>query len=184
MRPIILHVATSIDCFIAREDGSFDWLFAPGEEDYGMREFYNFVDTVLIGRKTHDVMVANGMPAYTGLRNIVFTRDRNRDAGKGAVEYVTESVPSFIRGLKHQPGKAIWLCGGGELARELLQAGLVDEISLAVHPHLLGSGIPLFGNTVPETALTLIGHQVYPSGLVSLSYKLGAPQRESPVDTD
>jgi len=170
MRRLKLYVAVSLDGYLARNDSSVDWLFM--DQDYGMRAVLSGVDTVLIGRKTHDFMVAHGMPAYPGMKNYVFTSASDRDTYAGEVEYVAADPVDFVAGLKQRPGKDIWLSGGGSLATPLLAARAVDDILLAVHPRILGEGIPLFAPGLPELPLTLASHTVYETGLVSLHYVL------------
>jgi dihydrofolate reductase len=172
MRRLKLFVAVSLDGYLARQDGSVDWLFT--DQDYGMRAFFSSVDTVLIGRKTHDFMVAHGMPAYPGIKNCVFTSARNRDNYGGKVEYVGADPAGFVAALKQRPGKDIWLCGGGSLATPLLAARAVDDVLLAIHPRILGEGMPLFASGLPELPLTLASHTVYETGLVALHYVLTA----------
>jgi dihydrofolate reductase len=171
MRRVKLSVATSLDNYIARTDGAVDWLFDDGE-DYGMTEFFACIDAVLLGRHTHDWMIKHGMPFYPGIKNFVFTHQTGRDTYGGKVEYVSGHAAEFVRELKQQEGKAIWLCGGAELADELIRAKLVDEVIVAIHPRLLGRGIRLFGTVLPETELKLLEHKAWPSGLVSLTYEV------------
>jgi dihydrofolate reductase len=170
MRRVKLFVATSLDNYIARPDGAVDWLFTDG--DYGMSDFFASIDTVLLGRHTHDWMIKHGMPFYRGMKNFVFTHQAGRDTYDGHVEYVPGHAAEFVSDLKQQDGKSIWLCGGAELADELIRAKLVDEVSVAVHPRLLGRGIRLFGTVLPETELKLIEHKAWPNGLVSLTYEV------------
>ncbi len=168
MRPVVLFVATSLDNYVARNDGKVDWLFT--DRDYGTNDFFKTLDTALIGRKTHDQMVSFGIPAYPKLKNYVFTRQQGRDTYDGKVEYVSEDIPEFVRRLKQQPGKAIWLSGGAQIVEPLLEAKLVDQIMVAIHPRLLGEGLRLFDNTFPEMELRLTKHEVYDNGLVCLYY--------------
>jgi len=112
------------------------------------------VDTLLIGRKTYDGMLRYGQTSYPGAQNYVFTRSQKTVAAlkknlatKKAdqnVDVISEDVARFVRKLKRKKGKGIVVFGGGELAKSLFEAGLIDEIVLNIHPVLLGSGIPLF----------------------------------------
>ncbi len=170
MRKVVLSVAASLDNYIARADDSVDWLFEDG--DFGLAAFFDTLDAVLIGRKTHDFMVRFGMPFYPKIRNYVFTHQRGRDDYEGNIEYVSGDLAAFVRELRAQPGKRIWVCGGAEIADPLLQAGLIDEVNIALHPRLLGAGVRLFNSRLPETALRLMRHQVYDNGLVTLDYEI------------
>jgi dihydrofolate reductase len=167
MRKIKLSVANSLDNYIARTDGGYDWIRM--DEDYGFEEFFGAVDTVLIGRKMHDLMVNRGIPAYKGMKNYVFSHSHAGESEDG-VSFVSENKRDFVHKLRHTPGKDIWLAGGGELIVSFLQAGLVDQVALGVQPVLLGEGIPLFPSNFPQTNLRLIECKSYASGVVMLTY--------------
>ncbi len=167
MRKVKLSVANSLDNYIARTDGGYDWIRM--DQDYGFREFFETVDTVLIGRKMHDFMLRSGIPSYERMHNYVFSRTKS-GIGEGAVEFVSEAKQEFVHKLRQLPGKDIWLAGGGELIGSFLQAGLVDHVALALQPVLLGEGIPLFPFNFPQTNLRLTGSKSYSSGVVILSY--------------
>jgi dihydrofolate reductase len=173
MRKVKLLVASSFDGFIARPDGGVDWLerFHEGDggEDYGMRDFYRGIDTVLLGRKTHDFMLSHGIKAYPKMANYVFTRSKPPGKRDG-VEYVSGNPAKLIARLREQPGKDIWLVGGSDLALQFLNFKLLDEIIVALVPLLLGDGIPLFRPPFPETQLELLRCKRYKSGLVQLAY--------------
>jgi dihydrofolate reductase len=169
MRPVIYSVACSLDGYIAREDGSYDWI--PHDEDHGLEEFFRSVDTALIGRKTHDLMVRVGQPTFPGMTNYVFTRDRRPPKTKG-VQWVTEDAVDFVRELRKQNGNKIWLAGGSELAGTFLEAGLVDELRMAVVPILLGSGIPLFPKLTRELPLRLMEEKAFGDGVLRLFYQV------------
>lgn len=169
MRRVKLFIATSLDGFIARPDGSVDWLFTDG--DFGMKAFFASVDTALMGRKTHDQMVAWGMPeGYRGLANYVFSRSRRADDGV-PVRLVTGDLAGFVRGLKRQPGKDLWLVGGAGLVDGFREHDLIDDVILSVHPVLLGDGIPLFPDRHPSLPLELERCVEYERGLVQLWYR-------------
>ena len=165
-RKVILFIATSLDGFIARRDGSVDWLFRDG--DYGMAEFFRSIDTVLIGRKTHDVMSSFGQTSYRGRKNYVFSRSRPASPAPD-VEYTTAAPRELIETLRLTRGKDIWLVGGSELIDTFLVEKLVDRITVSVHPVILGEGIPLFRGS-HEVPLELRGSRSWPSGLAQLDY--------------
>ena len=169
MRPVIYSVACSLDGYIAREDGSYDWI--PHDEDHGLEEFFRSVDTALIGRKTHDLMVRVGQPNFPGMTNYVFTRKRHPPKTKG-VHWVTEDAVDFVRDLREQSGNKIWLAGGSELARTFFEAGLVDELRMAIVPILLGSGIPLFPKLSCELPLRLMEEKAFGDGVMRLFYQV------------
>ncbi|MFS0562457.1 dihydrofolate reductase family protein [Terribacillus sp. 179-K 1B1 HS] len=153
-RKLVLFIATSLDGYIATKEDSLDWLYSvEGEGDNGYSEFYETVDTVLMGKRTYDWIMdhAEQFP-YQNKMCYVFTRSEMKNAED--VQFVRNDIVSFINKLKLQEGKDIWMAGGGELLSAFMQEQLVDELILTVAPVLLGSGIPLFkeGN---QTKLTL-----------------------------
>lgn len=169
MRKVTLSAAISLDSFIARHDGSYDWI--QNDQDYGISEFFSSVDTVLIGRKMHDQMIEAHMPCFKGLRNYVFSRTKS-GTGAGDVEYVNPDLKLFIDELKKKPGKDIWLSGGGDLAGSFMRAGLIEELRLAVQPVLLGDGISLFSGEFPQRNLRLLNCRQFSSGVLGLTYSV------------
>ena len=168
MRHIVLFIASSIGGYIARLAGSIDWLFT--DEDYGYSEFYDSIDTTLMGKRTYKDVLSFGEFPYPDKTNYVFTR-REGMMDTENVQFITGSIPAFVRQLKKEDGKDIWLVGGGQINTILLSTGLIDRMILSVHPVILGQGIPLFGGIPAETHFKLERSQVFPSGLVQLSYK-------------
>ena len=165
MRKVRLFIAASLDGFIAREDGGIDWLFS--DADYGYAQFYDSIDAVLVGRKTYEQARGFEPKPFGGKKVYVFTRS----PGKDDVEYVRDPA-GFVRKLVRMQGKDIWLVGGAEIITPLLNAGLVHEIILSIHPVILGRGIPLFRDIEEQHDLRLTGSTVYPSGLVQLRYEV------------
>lgn len=168
MRNLKLFIACSLDGFIARSDGDVDWLFT--DDDYGYQEFYDSIDTTLMGNKTYQQVMTFGEFPYPGKNNYVFTRQINLPPTT-YVTFITEDIVTFTRKLKVSEGKDIWLIGGGAVINILYQAGLIDEYILAIHPIILGKGIPLFHGPIGEQKLALQDCKTYPSGLVQLFYE-------------
>jgi dihydrofolate reductase len=168
MRKVKLSLTASLDNYIARRDGGYDWILM--EQDR-LTEFFQSVDVVFLGRKTHDTMVRAGMPSYAGMKNYVFSRTRS-GVGAGGVEFVSGNAKEFVEGLRTRPGKDLWLAGGGELVRSFLAEGLVDEIQLAIQPILLGDGLPLFPAEFSQVRLRLTRCHKYSSGVVALNYSI------------
>lgn len=173
MRRIKLFIATSLDGYIARPDGGIDWLFTDG--DYGYREFFASIDTVVMGRKTWDLSLSFGEYPYPGTTAYVFSRSRagTRDA---RAEFVGEPVGSFMRRLQRQPGRDLWLVGGGELVRAFVDEDLIDDFIISVHPIVLGAGLPLFPAPCRERALRHVKTIPFDSGLVQLHYAARRPR--------
>ncbi|MGE3275119.1 MAG: dihydrofolate reductase family protein [Vicinamibacterales bacterium] len=163
-------VAVSLDGYIARLDGSFDWIVMDPAIDFAaMAAEY---DTAVMGRGTWDVVVSmNGETGLGDLDVVVFSR-RLPPSVEGRVRITRDDPRDVVRALKAGAGRDVWLYGGGDLFRQLLEAGLVDSVEVAVIPVLLGEGIPLLPPGV-ETTLTLTDHRVLPqSGIVALAYAL------------
>jgi len=172
MRKIKLYIASSLDSFIARENGTIDWLFT--DADYGYTEFYNSIDTIFVGRKTYEQSLTFEEYPYKGKKVYVFTHNakKQKDKYTSDVEYIDRDIPEFVRGLMQQPvnNRDIWLLGGGEIASLFLNAHLVHEIILSIHPIILGKGIPLFNKIKKLVKLTLVKSSQFESGLVQLHY--------------
>ncbi len=151
-----MYIAASLDGYIATEDDSLEWLFkTEGEGDNGYSDFYNTVDTILIGRRTYDwiIEVEKGNFPYKDKECYVFS---NSQKGKNEnVEFVNKDVVEFTNELKRRNGENIWLVGGGNLLHSFIKERLVDEFIVTVAPTLIGSGIPLFNKTDFELELRL-----------------------------
>lgn len=168
MRKVKLYIASSLDSYIASESGGIDWLFT--DEDYGYAKFYDSIDTILVGRKTYDQSLKFDEYPYKTKKVYVFTRRIDGKKNTSYVEYVNVDIPSFVRHLLQSVGKDIWLLGGGEIVSILLNANLVDEIILSIHPIILGKGISLFNNIKKRVTLQLREFIPFGSGLVQLCY--------------
>ena len=170
MRKIILYSAMSLDGFVARTDGSVDWLFADTGEDYGYGNFYEQIDITLMGNRTYRQVLTFGNFPYADKTNYVFTRNTATKDDEH-VQFVHEDLVGFATDLKQQPGKDIWLVGGGQINTVFLNAALIDEMILSVHPLILGSGIPLFAGNPATTDFSLQHTQAFDRGLVQLRYR-------------
>jgi dihydrofolate reductase len=174
MRKIKLYIASSLDSFIAGKNGSIDWLFR--DADYGYTEFYNSIDTILVGRKTYEQSLIFEEYPYKGKKIYVFTHNAKEQNEKKAsnVEYIDKDIPEFVKRLIQQPvsNRDIWLLGGGEIVSLFLNADLVDEIILSIHPIILGKGILLFNNIKKLVKLRLSESIPFESGLVQLHYRI------------
>ncbi|QBG57914.1 diacylglycerol kinase [Bacillus amyloliquefaciens] len=155
-RKLVFYGAVSTDGYLARENHSLDWLIGTeGEEDTDYADFYESVDTIIMGRKTYEeilVLFPDEFP-YKGKECYVFSRTltgRTED-----VRFIQEEPADFIQALKRQDGKRIWIVGGGDLLQPILKEELVDEFIIQIAPVLLGRGIPLFRPGETETALKL-----------------------------
>lgn len=178
-RKIIVEMAVSADGFIARPDGSVDWLDRPSPEGhYGMVEFYKTIDTILWGRKTYDTALdfqKKGVPGSafdTKLRNYVFTRGPLPSEPPAGVQFVTEPVKEFAKRLREQAGKDIWMMGGAGIIASFLDDGEIDEFVLTVIPTLIGEGIPMVAPARRNVFLKLISSTKFPDGVIKLHYEV------------
>ena len=171
MRKIILQLAVSLDSFIEGPNGEFDWCFT--DQDYGMEDFLGRIDTIFAGRKTYELLLSmgeQGRAAFPKLKYYIFS---NTLAGVEEDDILVKGdVLQEVTKIKNEPGKDIWLFGGADLTSSLIQLKLVDEIALAVHPILLGSGKRLFNNINEKIKLQLTDSKTYSSGLVFLTYNI------------
>ena len=168
MRTLRYSVAASLDGFIAGPKGEYDWIVMDPAIDFNA--LYNEFDTVVMGRKTYQMMTAQGgTGAMPGVEVVVFSRTLKPRDAKG-IRVTKDSPADVVAALKKKPGRDIWLFGGGELFRSLLDAGLVDTVEIAVMPVMIGSGIPLLPPGALAT-LTLADQKILKrSGIVVLSY--------------
>src|SRR5690242_8231214 len=176
-RKVIVHIGTSADGYIARPDGDLDWLTSrPAPHGfYGMNAFMKTIDATIFGRKTYDASLQLGATFDATNKTYVFSRHaRPGDAPLG-VEFVNEPVAPFVRRLREQPGKDIWLMGGGELIASFLDAEAIDEFVVSVVPVFIGDGIPLIARRHRHVPLRLLSTERFEDGLVQLQYRVKAP---------
>lgn len=171
-RNVIVHIATSADGYIAGPDGDLEWLTSRPKPKgfYGIGEFMKSIDTMLFGRKTYEAGLRMGGTFDSKGRNFVFSRNARPADAPAAVEFVSEPVTSFVTRLREQPGKDIWLMGGGELIASFLDVGAIDEIVLTVMPVFIGDGIPLIPRHRRHTLLDLHKVERFDDGVVQLHY--------------
>lgn len=189
-RKIIVYIATSAEGFIARPDGSVDWLDRPSPPDfYGMASFYKSIDTILLGRKTYEVALGFQKAGIEGsqfdakIKNYVFSRKPLRRPAPG-VEPVSEPIAEFAKRLRATPGKDIWMMGGGGLIASFLDGGEIDEFIIHVIPTFIGEGIPLIAPRHRTVELELLSTKSWPDGVVRLHYavlpqKAGNPSKKN-----
>jgi len=190
MRPLAYFVASTLDGFIAREDGSFADF--PWDDEYGAELFATFPETipahvrgpghdrsenrwfdaVLMGRETYDVGAREGLLSpYPTLDQYVISGSME-ESPHVDVTLVRDDLPPRVAALKREPGKAIWLCGGATLATSLLQEGLIDQLIIKLNPVVFGRGIPLFRDAPTPLRLALTDSKAFASGHVRLHYEV------------
>jgi len=178
-RKIIVHIGTSADDYIARPDGDLEWLTSrPAPAGfYGMDAFMSSIDTKLLGRKTYEASLRMGAKFDSKSRHIVFSRHAPPADAPSGVEFVNRAIGPFVSRLREQPGKDIWLMGGGGLIASFLDEHAIDEFVISVVPVLIGDGIPLIARRQRHVLLDLHSVERFEDGLVQLHYRV---QNHSP----
>ena len=188
MRTLTYYVACTVDGFIAREDGSFDFFPGTGAhlsyiaEEYpetipghlhealGVRGDNRHFDTVLMGRQTYEVGSRVGLTSpYPQLRQYVVSSAMH-SSPHPAVQLVSRDPVDAVRRLKEEGGLGIWLCGGARLAATLYDE--IDELILKVNPVMLGTGIPLFRRPASPARLELMDHRTFAGGVAIHRYRV------------
>src|SRR6266436_5221269 len=176
-RKIIVYIATSADGFIARTDGSVDWLDRPSPKgNYGMGAFYKSIDTILWGRKTCDMALefqkkgVSGAAFDTRVKNYVFTRSLPQSTAPAGVEFVNGTIKAFATRLRKKKGKDVWMMGGAGIIASFLDEGEIDEFVISVIPKFIGEGIPLIAPGRRTVPLKLISCMKFTDGVVKLHY--------------
>jgi dihydrofolate reductase len=170
MRRLIYSVAASLDGFIAGPNGEYDWIVQDPAFDFA--SLWDRFDTLLMGRKTYEVAIRR-LDFLNSMGKKIVVASTTLDPTKyPGVTILARNIADAVRGLKSEPGKDMWLMGGGVLFRTLLDCALVDGIEISLIPVLLGSGVPI----LPEgsrCALRLFESKALPSGILTLKYQLG-----------
>jgi dihydrofolate reductase len=163
-----VFIAMSLDGFIARPDGSLDWLqrFERSGEDYGFADFAKSVDVTVMGRGTYDVVL--GMPGWAPDKRVIVLSHRKIEH-REHVEAFAGTPEQLVARLREQGVRRAYI-DGGNVIRQFLSAGLIDDMTISVIPTLLGTGIPLFGSPAAELELDAV--QQWPSGLAQLRYRV------------
>ncbi|HSJ13011.1 MAG TPA: dihydrofolate reductase family protein [Longimicrobiales bacterium] len=167
MRRIRYQVACSLDGYIAGPKDEIDWIVMDPEIDFGaiMAQF----DTLLMGRRTYETL-PGGAGGFGRMRILVFSRTLRPEEHPGVTIVSDDIVPTLER-LRAEPGRDIWLFGGGALFRTLYALDQVDTIEPAVVPVVLGGGLPMLPTPADRKRLQLTNHRVYASsGIVLLEY--------------
>jgi dihydrofolate reductase len=171
-----VFVGVSLDGFIARPNGAFDFLPPDGGEPHGYEEFIATVDVIVIGRKTFEVVLA--MPEWPyGTKRVVVLSSRTLDLSAvqtRPVEHMAGTPAEIVAKLAAQGARHLYI-DGGITVQSFLQAGLIQRITITRVPVLVGSGIALFGPLQQDIRLHHIATQTYASGLVKSEYQVLYP---------
>ena len=179
---VTIHMATSLDGFIARHDGSVDWMETadefPGGETLDpefIQEFLKTIDCYVMGSRTYETALGfetKGFGwAYGDKPTFVLTR-RDLPRTRETVEFYAGDLAEFVNGRLRSAFRSIWVVGGGTVAGECLRRGLADEVRYSILPILIGAGIPFFEKLDRDIALHLAEVKAYKSGMVALRYEV------------
>ncbi len=175
MRKIKLYIASSLNGKIARANGDVEWLNSipnPNKNDFGYTEFYQSIDTTIQGYTTYKQILGMGIEfPYADKKNYVLSSNKKLDNTK-YVEFVNTNHLDFIKTLKKENGKDIWLIGGGKTNTWLLDNNLIDELVIFIMPIVLRDGIELFEFNPIQKSLVLASTKKYSNGVVQLNYTL------------
>lgn len=176
MRKIIYHVATTLDGFIARKDGTTGGFLENGEHVADYLNSLKDYDTVVMGRRTYeygyDYGLKPGQPAYPHMMHYIFSRSLRLEYCHEQLEVISSDEVGFINHLKQSVGSPIYLCGGGVFAGFLLKHKLIDELKIKINPVLFGDGIRLFGDNFAMPALHHVHSVSYDTGVIVQTYDL------------
>jgi len=168
-----VFIGTSLDGFIARPDGAFDFLPEGGGEPHGYNEFIATVDTIVIGRNTFETVLPMNPWPY-GQKRVVVLSSRRLDFSKvvgGRVEQMAGPPAEIVEKLAATGANHLYIDGGITI-QQFLRAGLIQRLIITRVPVLIGEGIPLFGSLPQDVRLHHIATKHYASGLVSSEYKV------------
>jgi dihydrofolate reductase len=169
---ISVFIGTSLDGFIARANGELDFLPPGGGEPHGYEEFMATVDTLVIGRKTFETVLAYPTWPYGDKRVVVLSSGLVDFSGVrgGVVEQMAGSPAEIVAQLAASGAMHLYVDGGVTIQR-FLRAGLIQRLTITRVPVLIGEGIPLFGALPQDIRLRHVATRYYPSGLVSSEYQ-------------
>ena len=186
---VTVHMAASLDGFIARKDGGVDWMetadeFAGGEtlEPGIVEAFLKTIDCYVMGSRTYETALGfekNGLGWAYGDKPTFVLTSRDLPRTRNTVEFHSGDLAQFVNGRLRPTFRSIWFVGGSVVASECLRRGLADEIRLSILPVLIGAGIPFFGNLDRDIAIHLTEVKAYKSGLVELRYEVRGCPSES-----
>jgi dihydrofolate reductase len=170
MRRVRYRVAASLDGYIAGPTGEIDWIVADPSVDFGA--VYAEFDTVLLGRRTYELTLQPGAPPWPAGWHIYVVSRTLSTAQPAGVTVIRGMLETTVSALRAQPGKDIWVFGGGGLAASLLSAGLLEQVEVSLMPVLLGGGTSLVAVGTPRTRLHLVRSDPSPTGILTLQYQV------------
>jgi dihydrofolate reductase len=156
----------SLDGFIAGPNGEYDWLAVDPAHDFAA--FFKQFDTLVMGRRTYELARQGPGATLPGMKTVLCSR--TLQVADDPDVTVTADAVTTVKALKSEPGKDIWLFGGADLFRCLLDSGVVDLVEVKIVPILLSQGIPLLPAGRRSPPLRLEESKPRPSGVVDLIY--------------
>lgn len=186
---VTIHMAASLDGFIARRDGSVDWLETADEFAHGVamdpdvvQAFLKTIDCYVMGSRTYETALrfeAQGLGwAYGDTPTFVLT-SRTLPRVRDTVAFHAGDLASFVNGRLRPNFRSIWVVGGGAVCGECLRLGLADELRYSILPVVIGAGIPFFDQLDRDVALHLAEVNAYTSGMVELRYEVRGARRDA-----
>ena len=179
---VTIHMAASLDGFIARKDGSVDWLetsdhFAGGAtmDAAFIEAFLKTIDCYVMGSRTYETAFgfeAKGLGWSYGDKPTFVLTHRDLPRTRTSVAFYEGDLEQFVNARLRTAFRSIWFVGGGAVCAECLRLGLADEVRYSILPILIGDGIPFFGKVAKDVALHLAEAQAYESGIVELRYEV------------
>jgi dihydrofolate reductase len=188
MGKIVLDLAVTLDGYISGPNGEIDWLVKDGEKDFGeiLAEILHGIDAIFYGRLSYDLWghyqpeenasskLKESYKLLHSKTKYVFSKTRKSDDSKAI--YINSNIKENILGIQQKVDGDIWLYGGGKLITSIMNLGLVDIYRLAVHPVIIGEGIPLFKGIKERIGLKLIDTVQSKSGVILLTYAANSNQ--------
>jgi dihydrofolate reductase len=185
---VTIHMAASLDGFIARKDGGVDWVetsdeFADGDTmDPGFVEaFLKTIDCYVMGSRTYETALSfegKGLGWAYGDKPTFVLTSRDLPRTRDTVEFYSGDLALLVNERRRPRFRSIWVVGGGAVCGECLRLGLADEVRYSVLPILIGDGIPFFRKVDRDIALHLTEVKAYKNGMVELRYEVRGPRGE------
>jgi dihydrofolate reductase len=179
---VTIHMAASLDGFIARKDGRVDWLetsdeFAGGDtmDPEFVEAFLKTIDCYVMGSRTYETALsfeAKGLGWAYGDKPVFVLTRRELSRTRDTIEFYSGDLAQFVNGKLRPTFRSIWFVGGGVVSGECLRLGLADEVRYSILPILIGDGISLFEKLDRDVALHLAEVKAYKSGIVELRYEV------------
>lgn len=174
MRKVTLFIAMSLDGYIADKDGGVDWLNGQEEDGENMDTYSDFIkgiDTIIMGWNTYHQLTSELSPEeWVYPEQVSFVITHREIPSTERIRFTSESPCDLVKRLREEEGNGIWICGGANIVRQLMETDLIDTLHISVIPTLLGDGVRLFGPLEKEQKLRLVKTQSY-NGITDLVYE-------------